>query len=321
MAPAEPAEDGTLPMVVWLRGDEPLCDDFVLEADEVMERLGIRRSRLTQVSGKELRVGRMRKGRYVVPVYRAIDVDAYVAWTRPTASHLKASTVLKDAAETLRSGHDELADKIASVAPDIVAKVGSEVGVRIEEAAAALAESIGGKVDAGRAEVRAALAALGLELGEKAREDVLLRALERMSEAVRDRGAEVERLGVRVDEQAASQALLAKEVAELAALARLARADGERRDEQLEAALAAGMRGAEELAALRADAIETREALRELVALTRKEGEERAAAAAAAVTELVIEAKLTPQRMPSVVRMRMLKKGRGGRGTWRNATF
>src|SRR5438045_3561626 len=51
-----------LPMLVWLRGDESYCGDFCLDADQVMVRLGIKRSRLTQISGRELRVGRMRMG-------------------------------------------------------------------------------------------------------------------------------------------------------------------------------------------------------------------------------------------------------------------
>lgn len=109
----EPVSD--LPLVVWLRGDEPFAGDFSLDADQVMAQLGIRRSRLTQISGKELRVGRMRKGRYVSPVYRPVDVDAYTAWTRPPATHQKAAEVidevvsrLDDRQEALQSGFELL---------------------------------------------------------------------------------------------------------------------------------------------------------------------------------------------------------------------
>lgn len=101
-APADPAEPAELPLVVWLRGDEELCAEFVLDADEVMHLLGIKRSRLTQISGKDLRVGRMRRGRYVSPVYRPADVEAYANWTRATASHVKSSTLLNDAADELK---------------------------------------------------------------------------------------------------------------------------------------------------------------------------------------------------------------------------
>jgi len=108
-----------LPLVVWLRGDEPFAGDFSLDADQVMAQLGIRRSRLTQISGKELRVGRMRKGRYVSPVYRPVDVEAYTAWTRPPATHQKAAEVidevvsrLDDRQEALQSGFETLVETL-----------------------------------------------------------------------------------------------------------------------------------------------------------------------------------------------------------------
>lgn len=83
-----------LPMVVWLRGDEPYCGEFCLDADHAMDQLGIKRSRLTQISGKELRVGRLRQGRYIRPVFRQIDINEYLSWTRPTASHRKSAEVI-----------------------------------------------------------------------------------------------------------------------------------------------------------------------------------------------------------------------------------
>jgi hypothetical protein len=56
------------PMIVWLRGDEPWFSQFDMDAEAVMSALGIKRSRLTQISGKELRVGRVRMDRYIRPV-------------------------------------------------------------------------------------------------------------------------------------------------------------------------------------------------------------------------------------------------------------
>ena len=82
--------ENELPMVVWLKGDEDYVDDFCLDAEAAMKEIGIRRSRLTQISGKELRVGRMRIDRYVRPVYRTKDIEEYKKWTRATASHLKS---------------------------------------------------------------------------------------------------------------------------------------------------------------------------------------------------------------------------------------
>ncbi len=99
-----------LPMVVWLRGDEPYAEEFNLDAEATMEALGIKRSRLTQISGKELRVGRKRIDRYVRPVYRMEDVETYKGWTRATATHQRSSSVIKEAADELRAHTQELTE-------------------------------------------------------------------------------------------------------------------------------------------------------------------------------------------------------------------
>ncbi len=93
--------DKALPMVVHLRGDEECVEDFLFDAQAAMEFLGIKRSRLTQISGKELRVGRIRQDRYVRPVYRKIDLDDYQSWTRKTASHQSSSQAIETAVEKL----------------------------------------------------------------------------------------------------------------------------------------------------------------------------------------------------------------------------
>jgi hypothetical protein len=105
---------GELPMIVWLRGDEPWAGEFTLSADEVMKDLDIKRSRLTQISGHELRVGRMRVDRYVRPVYRPEDVEAYKAWTRSTATHQRASNIIQEAAETLEKQSAEISKELQS---------------------------------------------------------------------------------------------------------------------------------------------------------------------------------------------------------------
>ena len=81
------------PMLVWLRGDEIYCEEFSLGADAVMEILGIKRSRLTQISGRELRVARRRDGRYIRPMYRPADVEDYKLNARAPMTHLKSSEV------------------------------------------------------------------------------------------------------------------------------------------------------------------------------------------------------------------------------------
>lgn len=99
-----------LPMVVHLKGDEDFFEQFDLNADEVMEKLSIKRSRLNQISGKELRVGRAKIDRYIRPIYRSEDVENYLAWTRATASHVKS----KEAIEIVTNELKEQATTLAS---------------------------------------------------------------------------------------------------------------------------------------------------------------------------------------------------------------
>ncbi len=94
-----------LPMVVYLRGDEDFADDFAVGAEQAMDLLGIKRSRLTQISGKELRVGKMRVDRYIRPVYRHCDLMAYLEATRPSVSH-------KSAAQTMERSVEQVIDRI-----------------------------------------------------------------------------------------------------------------------------------------------------------------------------------------------------------------
>jgi hypothetical protein len=97
-----------LPMIVWLLGTEPWFSEFSLEAEQVMISLGIKRTRLTQISGRELRVGRVRRGRYISPVFRPEDVEQYLKWSRAPSTHIKSSTMLSEAADTLRQQADLL---------------------------------------------------------------------------------------------------------------------------------------------------------------------------------------------------------------------
>ena len=104
-----------LPMVVHLRGDEEWVDQFTVEADEAMAFLGIKRSRLAQISGRELRVGRIRKDRYIRPVYRREDLDRYHRWTRATATH-------KSSSETIRDSLDEAIEAWSKSFAEILAE-------------------------------------------------------------------------------------------------------------------------------------------------------------------------------------------------------
>jgi hypothetical protein len=111
-----------LPLIVWLRGDEPFFANFNLTADQVMERLGIKRSRLTQLSGRELRVGRVRLDRYIRPVYREVDVEQYLQWTRATATHQKSTAALSTAIEELHQQRELVTQTLSTVEDRIFEK-------------------------------------------------------------------------------------------------------------------------------------------------------------------------------------------------------
>ncbi len=117
-----------LPMVVWLVGTEPWFSEFTLEADHVMSSLGIKRTRLTQIAGRELRVGRVRRGRYISPVFRPEDVEQYLKWSRAPSTHIKSSTMLSEAAETLRQQADLLESQFSELKDGITSDF--ESGIR-----------------------------------------------------------------------------------------------------------------------------------------------------------------------------------------------
>lgn len=107
LAPREPEEDD-LPLVLWLRGDEAICDEFTVDADTAMQMLGIKRSRLTQISGRELRVGKIRIDRYIRPVFRPADIENYLQWTRASASHQKSAQAIELAAKKMDEQRETL---------------------------------------------------------------------------------------------------------------------------------------------------------------------------------------------------------------------
>ncbi len=100
--------DRSLPMIVNLRGDEDYALDFQVDAEGAMELLGIKRSRLTQISGRELRVGRIRRDRYLRPVYRELDLRDYQEWTRATATHQSSSKAIEQAIDSLDDRFSDL---------------------------------------------------------------------------------------------------------------------------------------------------------------------------------------------------------------------
>ena len=102
------SEFGDMPLVVQLKGDEAFFGEFDLSADEAMQILGIKRSRLNQISGKDLRVGRAKIDRYIRPIYRSKDINDYLKWSRTTATQKKSQEVIDEATSKLLLKAEEL---------------------------------------------------------------------------------------------------------------------------------------------------------------------------------------------------------------------
>ncbi|MGE0172242.1 MAG: hypothetical protein AB7T49_05640 [Oligoflexales bacterium] len=97
-----------LPLVVWLRGDEEYADDFIVDATEAMNVLNIKRSRLTQISGTQLRVARIRMGQHIRPLYRKKDLEAYADAARAPVSHQKSAKLVNETLEKWQDTVDEI---------------------------------------------------------------------------------------------------------------------------------------------------------------------------------------------------------------------
>lgn len=122
-----------LPMTLWLRGDETYCSSFNLDADAVMELLGIKRTRLTQISGRELRVARIKRGRYIVPVYRPEDVEQYRTWSRATATHLKSTQAVTEATENLKDQTSQLFLKTENLLQNLADSMAEDLLSRVAQ--------------------------------------------------------------------------------------------------------------------------------------------------------------------------------------------
>ena len=121
--------DDELPPVVWLAGDEPFFEDFILDAEAAMRYLGIKRSRLTQISGRELRVGKVRADRYTRAVYRAQDLERYRSWTRRTAAHQRSAEVVRDATSKI----DSLREDLVQILSSAVAALGQDLNAGLRQ--------------------------------------------------------------------------------------------------------------------------------------------------------------------------------------------
>lgn len=113
-------ESNDLPLTVWLKGNEPQFQDFSLSAEQTMDLLGIRRSRLTQISGKELRVARKRDGRYIRPFYRLDDVESYKNWVRTPLSQAKPAQIIEATLGKISQERENWQDRINSMHQKII---------------------------------------------------------------------------------------------------------------------------------------------------------------------------------------------------------
>lgn len=194
-----PAHDQDFPMIVWLRGDEPWFAQFDLDAQTVMDQLGIKRSRLTQISGKELRVGRVRVDRYIRPVFRSQDVANYLNWTRATASHQKSSSALKEAAETLQTQGQQIAQVVADATQNFSESLKSGLLSELEAAASRSVAQLSDEVIALKEHVTDRLAKVSLDFERSTQitttqlhsQDFRLDALENTLTAIALRFAEI----------------------------------------------------------------------------------------------------------------------------------
>lgn len=98
-------------MIVWLRGDE---EEFTLSAEDVMAVLDIKRSRLTQISGRELRVGRRRVDRYLKPFYRPADVYSYQESTRAALTRQRSAAAVSSVADDIETRHKTLLQEMSA---------------------------------------------------------------------------------------------------------------------------------------------------------------------------------------------------------------
>lgn len=128
------SEGEQFPMIVWLRGDEPWFSQFDMDAEAVMKAVGIKRSRLTQIAGRDLRVGRVRVDRYIRPVFRSIDVARYLDQTRATASHQKSSAAIKTAADSLQQQIDHFQNTLETIGSNLTNQINAVLATQISDA-------------------------------------------------------------------------------------------------------------------------------------------------------------------------------------------
>lgn len=93
---------------LYLDPSSPEAQEFDCDAAEAMTYLGIKRSRLTQISGQSLVCARIKVDRYTRPMYRWSDVKAYHEQSKARVSYSKSTAVLETATQSLETKIAEL---------------------------------------------------------------------------------------------------------------------------------------------------------------------------------------------------------------------
>lgn len=96
--------------ILYLHSRDPRVREFSCSAADAMQMIGIKRSRLTQISGKSLACARIKIGRYIRPMYRPQDIEDYVRRSRISQSQHKSRHII----ETSTTKLIQEAEKISS---------------------------------------------------------------------------------------------------------------------------------------------------------------------------------------------------------------
>lgn len=114
-ASAGAADDSlAAPMLTYLDHHDEEAREYNCDADEAMSILGIKRSRLTQISGKSLRCARVKMSRYTRPMFRRCDLEEYKKLLRVPQSHIASSNLITQATDELQKSARELTASLAS---------------------------------------------------------------------------------------------------------------------------------------------------------------------------------------------------------------
>lgn len=103
--PAEPlgaVSTGGTKAYLYLEPDTDEAKDFVCDAEAAMAYLGIKRSRLTQISGRELPCARIKVDRYIRPMYRWEDVKSYHQSAKTAVSYAKSKQLMEITTHSLQ---------------------------------------------------------------------------------------------------------------------------------------------------------------------------------------------------------------------------